>query len=161
MIGWGRAFTFGKTTPRGALEWAEQKATRGDYEEPFVIGAVIDLGNCLDLSARDNIELVRSAAASFEQVQTMANLPMPKNSKAPRDNSPDLVMRYLDCAVMNHLHSIIAARPVKGISPFDTVRALFGEGIPLYEGSGFRDKTHTQIAVRTTDCIKGLFLPIS
>lgn len=141
-----------------AQEWAQQKAARGDYENPFVIGAVIDLGNCLDLLVRENLELVRGAYRSFEEIQKAAGLPLPENAAAPKDESPDLVMRYLDCAVMNHLHSWMDEPDVhEGFEPFDTVRGLFGEGQPLYEGSGFREKTHSQIAVRNPQCIKGIF----
>jgi hypothetical protein len=143
-----------------ALEWAQGKASRGDYKEPYVIGAVIDLGNCLDLTQRENIELVRSAAKAFEAVQKKSGFEMPVNQPAPKDPSPDLVMRYLDCAVMNHLHTVIKTTPDSPISPFDTVRAIFGEGVPIYPGSGFREKTHSQIAVINRDCIKGVFLPI-
>lgn len=40
---------------------------------------------------------------------------------------------------------------------FDTVRGLFTEGGPLFPGSGFRAKTHVQVAVRSADNIKGYF----
>ena len=43
--------------------------------------------------------------------------------------------------------------------PFDSVRGLFSEGAPVYEGSGFRKKTHVQICVRNPNCIKGYFNP--
>lgn len=79
---------------------------------------------------------------------------MPENKTAAKDPSPDLVLRFLDSAVIKHLHSMIEA---EGGEPFDSVRALFGEGIPLYDGSGFRHKTHIQIAVRNLACIKGVF----
>jgi len=35
----------------------------------------------------------------------------------------------------------------------------FWEGDPVYPGSGFYKRTHTQIAVRSLDCIKGIFKP--
>jgi hypothetical protein len=34
---------------------------------------------------------------------------------------------------------------------------VFIEGAPIYEGSGFFEKTHIQIAVCNPDCIKGVF----
>jgi hypothetical protein len=86
---------------------------------------------------------------------------MPENKTAPKDKSADKVLRSLDCAVINHLHSIIKNNPASGISPFDTVRALFPEGYDLYEGSGFKDKSHCQIAVLNVSCIKGVFLPVN
>lgn len=156
----GAGIYFWEGDPRRAKEWAEAKASRGAYTEPFVVGAAIDLGNCLDLLVRENLELVRAAYESFAAVQSKAGLPMPVNKPAPRDPRPDLVLRFLDCAVINHLHAIMAGpdRP-GGIEPFDTVRGLFVEGGPLYDGGGFLDRTHSQIAVRNTACIKGVFLP--
>ena len=46
----------------------------------------------------------------------------------------------------------------KGIS-FDTVCGYFQEGNDAYLGSGIREKSHIQVCVRNTDCIKGYFLP--
>ena len=45
------------------------------------------------------------------------------------------------------------------LEPFDTVRGLFVEGQRAYPGGGFFRKTHTQIAVRSDHCIKGIFVP--
>ena len=39
----------------------------------------------------------------------------------------------------------------------DTVRGIFTEGQNLYPGSGFKSKTHIQVAVRNEECIKGVF----
>jgi hypothetical protein len=162
-IDWlGMGIYFWEGDPQRAMEWARQKKARNELSEPFVIGAVIDLGNCLDLTVRENIELVRAAHTAFELVQKTANLPMPENTPAPKDQSPNKVLRYLDCAVINHLHTIVKSNTLPGITPFDTVRALFPEqgGEEIYRGSGFMEKTHTQIAVLTPSCIKGVFLPI-
>jgi hypothetical protein len=42
---------FWESDPQRAMEWAHWKASRGDYSRPAVIGAVIDLRHCLDLTA--------------------------------------------------------------------------------------------------------------
>ena len=76
---------------------------------------------------------------------------LPKNRTAPKDKREDNVLRYLDCAVINHLR--ILAR-----DPFDTVRGLFIEGEPVYPGAEIFHKTHSEIAVCNPACIKGLFL---
>jgi len=156
----GSGSYFWEGDPQRANEWAQEKQKRGDCEHPFVIGAAIDLGNCLDLLVRDNLELVRLAHASLLKEFEASGAPMPINTTAPKDKSTDLVMRYLDCAVINHLHAIIEGddRP-PGVEPFDTVRGLFSEGNLLYNGGGFYDKTHSQISVRNPSCIKGIFIP--
>jgi hypothetical protein len=64
-------------------------------------------------------------------------------------------MRFLDCAVLNHLHSIVTG---SGLESFDSVRAVFSEGKPVYTGSNISDRNHAQIAVRNPKCIKGIFL---
>ncbi len=78
---------------------------------------------------------------------------MPENKKAPKDDRDDKVMRYLDCAVLNHL---IENSPIA----FDTVRGLFVEGGRVYEGAEIFNKTHVELAVRSLSCIRGLFLPL-
>lgn len=70
----GGGIYFWESDPLRALEWAQQKQKRGACNEPFVIGAVLDLRNCLDLLTRENVELVRSAYKSFKQVQETAGL---------------------------------------------------------------------------------------
>jgi len=153
---------FWESDPQRAQEWAQWKADKGDYSSPAVLGAVIDLRNCLDLMSRDDMEMVRVAHQSFLRVQKTALLPIPENRSAPgEDGNADRVLRFLDCAVLKHLHSIVDGQPVEErvIEPFDTVRGMFTEGQPIYNGSAFRAKSHVQIAVRTSACIRGLFLP--
>jgi len=153
---------FWESDPKRAMEWAEDKVSKGKYSRAGSIGAVIDLRNCLDLMSRDDMELVRVAHRSFLKVQKTAGLPIPENRSAPDDDGDaDRVLRFLDCAVLKHLHSILDAQPVEErvIEPFDTVRGMFTEGGPIYRGSAFRVKSHVQIAVRNNACIRGLFIP--
>lgn len=152
---------FWESDPQRAQEWADEKVARGDYKSVAVIGAVIDLGHCLDLVARENLELVKDAYKSFKAVQSASGFPMPQNRKLKGRSDPDRVLRYLDCAVIRHLHRAIERVPEEDrlVKPFDTVRGLFTEGKRLYPGGGFRAKTHTQIAVRNATCILGIFYP--
>jgi hypothetical protein len=152
---------FWESDPARAMEWAAWKVKRGDYAEAGVVGAVIDLGNCLDLSSREDIELVRAAHASYKDQQELSGLPLPVN-KGPRGTrKADRVLRYLDCAVIRHLHDLLdgLSEEDSDLKPFDTVRGLFVEGGRAFRGSGFHKRSHVQIAVRNADCIKGLFLP--
>lgn len=153
---------FWESDPRRALEWAHWKAKRGDYENPAVVGAVIDLRHYLDLVTREDLELLRFAHDSFVALRQKAHLPIPKNLSVPGKPNEDRVLRYLDCAVFKHLHELLetpAAKKALGVEAFDTVRGMFTEGGPLYAGAGFRKQSHVQIAVRNPDCIRGLFLP--
>lgn len=145
---------FWESDPVRALEWASWRVSRGDYKTAFVIGAVIDLRNCLDLVARENLELVEEAHASFIEMQQRAGLTVPVNKKAG-DGDSDRKLRYLDCAVIRHLHQSLEG---SALLPYDTVRGMFSEGEELYPGSGFAVQSHVQIAVCNDECIRGTVL---
>ncbi len=114
---------------------------------PFVIGAVIELGMCLDLTTSLALDWVRSAHQSLVEVNQNSSSLLPVNSE-------DQLRRKLDCAVIRRLHTILHAN---GRPSVDTLKAVFTEGAPVYPESGFREKTHIQIAVRNPECIKGVF----
>ena len=59
-------------------------------------------------------------------------------------------------AVIEYTHSFLKTR---NEIPFDSVRAAFIEGDPIYPGAGFNDKTHIQLCIINPNCIKGFFLP--
>ncbi|MFG1346076.1 hypothetical protein V5F59_14370 [Xanthobacter autotrophicus DSM 431] len=162
-IDWlGPGAYFWESDPLRALEWAHWKKDRGEYNNPTVVGAIIDLRNCLDLISRDDLELVRFAHLSFVEMQTKAKLEIPRNLSPRRQPDEDRVLRYLDCAVIRHLHEMLRDEDVREAlqrEPFDTVRGMFTEGGPLYEGAGFAAKSHVQIAVRNPSCILGFFWP--
>lgn len=152
---------FWESDPQRALEWAREKSQRADIRTPAVVGAVIDLRNCLDISSRTDLGLLEVAYQSFAQMQRVAGLTVPENKNLPGQMGSDQVLRYLDCAVIRHLHSILDGQPVeeREVEPFDTVRGLFEEGDALYPGSAFKRKSHVQIAVRNAECIRGVFWP--
>lgn len=152
---------FWEGDPTRALGWAHWKAERGDFKWPAVVGAVIDLRNCLDLTTRHDLAVLRNAYDAFVKIQRKAGLPIPENRSVPGDPNEDRVLRFLDCAVIRHLHQAITAAPAgeRAVEPYDTVRGMFRKGGPLYPGSGFHAKTHVQIAVCNNQCIKGIFHP--
>lgn len=121
--------------------------------EPYAIGAIIDLGNCLDLT--ESISL-RAVKASYEYLALMNEIfetPMPVNESGFKGDE-DLIKRYLDCAVINNVHAL---REEEKLEPFATVRAPFTEGKELYAGSKIQSKTHIQICVREPARIRGVF----
>lgn len=152
---------FWEADPQRAYEWAEGKVARGEYKKAAVIGAVIDLRHCLDLANRENLELVKLAFRAFKSEQRAANFTLPQNRSLRGQPDQDRVLRFLDCAVIRHLHTAIQRVPEdhRVVQPFDTVRGMFTEGRKLYPGCGYREKTHVQIAVRNAECIKGIFYP--
>jgi hypothetical protein len=154
---------FWESDPVRAKEWAEWKVSQGHYGAAAVVGAVIDLRNCLDLVSRHNVELLKASYRSFVVLQKKSGLPIPKNKSPKGSKDKDRLLRFLDCAVLRHLHSAIdeLAKTDPDILPFDTVRGMFVEGGKAYSGSGIYHKNHVQIAVRNPDCVKGIFYPIN
>ena len=144
-----------------ALHWATfLKNTPGSsktrIKTPFVIGAIIDPGNCLDLTEHESLKILKAAYPPFRNAFQAVDSPMPRNEPSHSADA-DLVKRKLDCAMINYLHSIRARR---GQRRFDTVRAPFVEGGCLYEGSKFHAMTHLQWCVREPKTnILGYFRP--
>ncbi len=120
----------------------------------FALGAVIDLGHCLNLLEQTPLTLVNHSHQALVVELTRVGLPVPTNRSI--GTSQDLILRHLDCAVIEFLHQNNKANDG---TPYDSVRAMFVEGEPLYAGAGFHAKSHIQICVRDERCIKGFFRP--
>ncbi|HWE94406.1 MAG TPA: hypothetical protein VG269_10615 [Tepidisphaeraceae bacterium] len=149
---------FWEHNARRAYEFAcevrdRPRRARQRIRRPAVVGAIIDLASCLNLLDSRYIDMVRDAHADLVVLHRGAGEPLPTNS-----GGEDRFLRRLDCAVIETLH---AAREEQGKPPFDTVRAAFIEGDPIYDGAGFRTKNHIQLCVRNLACIKGYFRPLS
>jgi len=141
----GSGIYFWESDPLRAREWADNKVASGQYKQAFVIGAVIDLGNCLDATTRDGAEALDAAYCSLEELSKVGGTKMPKNIRAKR---------YLDCAVVNHLHELVRSADQPA---YDTIRALFPQGERIYPTAGFWKHTHTQVCVINPENIKGVF----
>lgn len=139
-----------------ALQWAKDAAKRKNsrVKTPAVIGAVIDLGFCLNLMDSRNIEILQKQYELFSLQMSMIGAEMPENSNLKNDS--DYLLRKLDCAVIKNLH---VRRASKGEEAFDSVRGVFVEGAQIYKNSGFKNKTHIQLAIMNPNCIKGYFAP--
>lgn len=144
----GPGVYFWEVNPARALQFAQEKKQRGErIKEPFVLGAVLDLGLCLDLTTTDSVPYLKAAHDSLKATAELRKVPLPANG-------PRAWQLSLDCAVIRRLHEIIADA---GEPAIDTVRGVFQEGKPMYEGSAFYEKTHIQIAVSNLECIKAVF----
>jgi hypothetical protein len=158
----GQGIYFWEADPWRALAFAtEAKSktylTNRPITNPYVVGAIIDLGLCCNLLEIHALKELREAHDELMEVFKLVGLDAPKNVGA------DLAKRNLDKAVVDYMHMLREKRGVKvnrkrvPLPPYDTVRAAFPEGTELYPGAGFRSKNHIQIAVRNRNCIKGYF----
>jgi hypothetical protein len=153
----GHGIYFWENSPSRALEFAEHlqkrpNRSKGIITKPAVIGAVIDLGGCLDLLDYQNLQLLKRNYQILQE--TTEDSEFPENRTT--GNLGDILLRDLDCAVIEAVH---VTQTQSGQTPFDSIRSVFYEGNELYPNAGFREKDHIQICVRNPNCIKGFFLP--
>ena len=150
----GAGIYFWEYNPTRADDFAaESKEKWGKIEKPASLGAVIYLGHCLDLLDKKNLDLVKKARNTFVKALKVSGLTNRNVGKGV-----NRIIRELDCWVINTIHE---NNKTSGLKPFDSVRAVFIEGKPLYPTAGFFDKTHIQICVTNPNSIKGYFLPLS
>jgi len=145
----GNGIYFWEDSPARALRWAKEDPS-GKIKTAAVLGAIIDLGNCLNLIEVEHLDLVKAAHRHYLDICSAASEPTLRNE------GKNMRARYLDCVVLQILHKL---REKEGKSPFDAVRAFFVEGESLYENSGLRTLDHVQICVRNPEKIIGYFLP--
>lgn len=162
----GNGIYFWENDPLRAWEFAEDQkkkphTSKGHVKTPFVLGAVIDLGLCLNLADRTALDELKVAQRVLRATYQQSGEPPPKNV------GKDMGARFLDRAAIEMLHALrkrvsdeAEAAGEPGLPQYDSVRSPFPEGGPLYRGAGFRSRNHIQIAVRNLACIKGYFRPI-
>lgn len=133
-----------------AYRFAEEKIRRESRRaRPAVIGALIQLGRCFDLLDTRFTHDLAQAYEGFARVFGAAGATIPRNE------GPEGKLRRLDCALLNwYLGAVDGAG--RG---YQTVRAAFPEGDPVYPESAFFSETHIQLTVRDPSCIIGVFKP--
>lgn len=153
----GHGIYFWENNPMRAMDWAQFMAAHSRFKHrvhtPYAVGAVIDLGNCLDLTESSSLILVEEAFHSLKKLFELSDLTLPENKAASKEDE-DLVERFLDCAVINHVHELCEDYSEE---LFDTVRGAFHEGRPLYPGAAIMQKTHIQLCVRNSSRVRGIF----
>jgi hypothetical protein len=160
----GDGVYFWENDPQRAYEFAQEVARKphksaGSIKEPFVVGAVIDLGLCLNFLERPALDELEVAYRLFHTTFR----PSDKLKEFPKNKGQDRGARFLDAAVIAMLHRIRSriGSEATPMPPYSSVRGAFWEGGELYPGAGFEKKSHIQIAVRApAQCIKGYFRPM-
>ena len=136
-----------------ALEWARTcvsrpRLTKGKIQNPFVLGAIIDLRQCLNLTDVAHMAVLREAYIHLEKTFELAGRQLPHNSGDSHQ---------LDCLAIN---TAVTLNRQNGRGDFDTVRGAYIEGKPVYPEAKIFEQTHIQICVRNPDCILGYFVPV-
>ena len=131
----GNGIYFWVDSPERAWDWANNRPGPKKISKPFVIGALIYPG----LVAHKVLEAASRPGEMPQNTLTQDGITM---------------LRRLDCAVIETLHRL---REDQGEESYDSVYGVFDEGKPAFDGAGFREKTHIQLAVRKTTNIVGYF----
>ena len=153
----GHGIYFWENNPGRAMQYARQLMahpvrSRATISKPAVIGAVIDLGVCMNLLDTDSLQLLEDSYRYLADALADSGQAMPANLTVGK--ASDLLLRKLDCAVIEWVH---LSREQQKLSAFDSVRSVFIEGEPLYPNAGFHKHNHIQLCVRNPSCIKGYF----
>ena len=148
----GQGIYFWEQNPKRALQYSIEAANKqqffaGNIKVPFVIGATIELGNCLNLIEADAADVLREAYQGLKEIYAKAGKVMPANKDANR---------RLDNAVFRHLNKSREGNPTL---KYDTIRCAFGEGEPIYPGTEISTRLHIEICVLDNNAIKNYFLP--
>lgn len=144
----GHGIYFWEHGPSRAREWATSKYGVADAD---VIGALIQLNNCLDLADTAAVPLLQASYQALQRTYQAEGKALPQNS-----GDTDSVRRELDCEVINLLVELSAES-----DPIQTVRGVFTEGNPVFTGSKILEKSHVQVSVIDPACILGVFRPSS
>lgn len=146
-----------------ALQWAKDKEAKGQIKKASVIGVVFTLDYCLDLMDSEFIEMLSVYYELMKKDFFSIEKELPKNKDVKEDQHKDLLIRELDCAVIQYIHQKIKEEieldNTSFLKEFDSVRGVFTEGGAAFPGAGVQKKSHIQICIRNMECIKGFFLP--
>lgn len=149
----GPGIYFWVDSPERGIDWAREAVARKSprIKDPYVIGAFIHPGLCLNLTDYGVTTELRAAYRTLSRTLAQTGTPPPKNTL---QQDGIYLKRALDCAAIKTVHEL---RKDSKQDPYETVYGVFEEGRPLYPGAGFKKKTHVQIAVIEQNCILGYF----
>lgn len=148
----GEGMYFWEEDPARAIQYSEENASgkqknKVQAKVPFVVGAIVNLGNCLNLVEVESVKILAEAYDGLKQLIEVSGEAMPVNKEGNR---------ALDCAVINYIHQ---ANKEKGLPAYDSIRCAFPEGAPAFAGSKITSLVHIQVCIRSVGQIKGYFLP--
>jgi len=164
----GHGFYVWENNYERALQWAGDKKKRDrSFGKPAVLGVVFQLDHCLDFTDSAYTSIIETYYLRMKYEFQLMGTELPRNKGLRGDEYQDMVIRELDCSVIEYLHDKIDQdirtdlqdRGFSELRHFDTVRGIFTEGGPAFEGAGIRKKNHIQICIRNFNCIKGFFIP--
>jgi hypothetical protein len=97
----GHGIYFWEYSAERALEYVvglKNRKGKPAIKNPAIIGAVIDLGHCLDLIEYKNLQLLKISYQLFKDTQISSGFALPKNRSG--GSLIDFLLRDLDCAII-------------------------------------------------------------
>jgi hypothetical protein len=148
----GGGVYFWEQDPHRALHYAIEVSTGKQFNKsgintPFILGAIIQLGNCLNLVESESLNSLKGSHDELTKMYSSLKKKMPVNKEANRK---------LDCAVIRFMHQ---TRKENNLPGYETIRSAFDEGEKVYEGANFTARHHIQVCVINRSLINGYFLP--
>ncbi|MDQ6757932.1 MAG: hypothetical protein M3004_13470 [Bacteroidota bacterium] len=149
----GEGIYFWEQDPVRALSYATESSQNKQFNKvpiktPFVLGAIIQLGNCLNLVESESLKILAEAYEGLKILMEEAGQKLPAN----KGNN-----RALDCQVIQYINQ---TNKEQGLKLYDTIRCAFPEGGEAYPGAAITSRLHIQICVLNKECIGGYFLPM-
>ena len=157
-LGDGLYFFESKSRADSYAKRANEEASK-EPETYVVVGAIISLERCFDLTSGNEyeIELLRNAYVELKPEIEQRKKENPKYElKNIVENGKHL--QYLDCAVINYMIALLKQNQgaEKGFSYY-SMRCAFDMGKPIYETAGFKEENSIQVCVKEPKCILGYF----
>jgi hypothetical protein len=131
----GHGVYFWEYAPKQAWWWAREVRK---HSEPAVVGAMIRLGNCLDLLDPENVRILRRAYDDIVPQWMEAKKPVPRNV---------LSRKGMDCAILNWVY----AESDTAENEIETSRGVYvptNKAKRVWPGSWIYDEAHIQVCVR-------------
>src|ERR1700753_586765 len=101
----GHGLYFWENNYERALEWATNKMRHGKIKQPAVLGAVLSLGYCCDFLEKRFIDLLPYYFNLFKIATEFSGKKLPRNKDLNDDIHKDKLLRELDCATIEFMHS--------------------------------------------------------
>jgi hypothetical protein len=144
-FGWlGDGVYFWEYAPKQAWWWTRDQRKNVN---PAVVGAMIRLGNCLDLLDPENVRWLKSVHDDMIEKSRRAGIPVPKNVRDKRN---------LDCAILNWVYSLSDDTAM----PVETCRGVYvptDKAKRVWRGSWIYEEAHIQVCVRSQENILALW----
>lgn len=128
----GHGIYFWEYAPQQAWWWAKRRYG----SNAAVVGALVRLGQCIDMLDPSNARLLHAAHADLEAAYRAEGKELPNNANTHK---------YRDCAVFNWLYARLEER---GLST-ESCRAVFVPALArVWDRSGVFEGAHIQLCIR-------------